>query len=35
VAVPGSVTAASHSKGAGFTLELAEISADELSAAGY
>ncbi|WP_339080959.1 hypothetical protein [Pseudomonas sp. TMP9] len=35
VDVPGSATTASHSKGTGFALELAEISADELSAAGY
>jgi hypothetical protein len=35
VAVPGSLTTASHSQGAGFALELAEISAEELSAAGY
>lgn len=35
VDVPGSVPAASHYQRAGFALELAEVPADELSAAGY
>lgn len=35
VAVPGSWTTASHSKGASFALELEEVSAADVSAAGY
>lgn len=34
-AIPGSMATASHSKGNGFALELAEVPVDELTAAGY